>query len=363
MYQDCSSDFQGWDVLDTFPMNIVVLDETGTIIYTNRAWRAFGERNDLTMAPDTVGVNYLDVTDRADDEYARRASTKLRDLLAGNSDLVTLEYPCHSPTERRWFLMRAASFVHGGDQYVTVAHFDITDRVLAEERAERRREEVVVEREQLALLTQILRHDIRNDMTVVLGWGRLLEENVDSEGREVLQKVLTAGAHIVELTELARDYVTALAHEHELEVIPTPLRATLENEATLRRESFPGATFVLPRDVPDVDVLANEMLASVFRNLLNNAVRHNDADEPVVCVAVDVEDEAVLIRIEDNGPGIPDARKESVFGKEEKGLESTGTGIGLYLVQTLVTQYGGRVWVEDAEAGGAAFNVRLLRAT
>ncbi len=362
MRNDYSPDVRGWDVLDTFPMNVGVLDETGTILYTNQAWREFGGRNDIGMSPDMIGVNYLDVTEDTDDEYVQEARVKLHDVLEGNCELATLEYPCHSPTKQRWFLMRATAFIRERNRYVTVAHFDITDRVLAEKRAEQRREEVVVEREQLALLTQILRHDIRNDVTVVLGWGRLLEEHVDSDGREILQKVLTTGKHIVELTEIARDYVKALGDEHQVEVTPLSLNEVLENEVALRRESFPNATFAAPCRLPEIEVLANEMLASVFRNLLNNAVQHNDADEPIVCVTVEVEAETVLVRIADNGPGIPDERKESVFGRDEKGLESTGAGIGLYLVRMLVTQYGGSVWVENADAGGAEFNVRLLRA-
>jgi signal transduction histidine kinase len=67
----------------------------------------------------------------------------------------------------------------------------------------------------------------------------------------------------------------------------------------------------------------------------------------------------VTVRIADNGPGVPDERKESVFGKGEKGLESDGTGIGTYLVKTLVSRYSGTVWVEDNEPGGAVFVVTL----
>jgi signal transduction histidine kinase len=70
----------------------------------------------------------------------------------------------------------------------------------------------------------------------------------------------------------------------------------------------------------------------------------------------------VTVRIADNGPGVPDERKESVFGKGEKGLESDGTGIGTYLVKTLVSRYSGTVWVEDNEPRGAVFVVELLRA-
>jgi signal transduction histidine kinase len=112
----------------------------------------------------------------------------------------------------------------------------------------------------------------------------------------------------------------------------------------------------------EIEVVANEMLASVFRNLLNNAVQHNDKDSPVVEITCDVHDEDVEIRIADNGPGIPDELKGSLFEEGKKGIESSGTGIGLYLVQTLVDQYGGDVWVSDNSPTGAVFHLQLPKA-
>jgi len=96
-------------------------------------------------------------------------------------------------------------------------------------------------------------------------------------------------------------------------------------------------------------VRANEMLGSVFRNLLKNAVQHNDKPVPTVAVSSNTVDESIKIRVADNGPGISDAAKEDIFGKGEKGLDSEGTGIGLYLVKSLVESYGGDVWIEDRE--------------
>nr|WP_305882660.1 sensor histidine kinase [Haloplanus ruber] len=105
------------------------------------------------------------------------------------------------------------------------------------------------------------------------------------------------------------------------------------------------------------------MLGSVFRNLLNNAVQHSDRDEPSVTVSASATDDAVTVRVADDGPGIPDDRKERVFGKGEKGIESEGTGLGLYLVYTLVDQYGGEVWIEDNDPCGTVFVLQFERAS
>lgn len=212
---------------------------------------------------------------------------------------------------------------------------------------------------ELEVLNRIMRHDIRNDLSIILGWGEMLEEHVDEPGQEYLQKILTSGNHVLEITENARDYAETLSDETEIERTPIPLQSVLMHELSIQRESFPEVDFVISDEIPEVAVTANEMLGSVFRNLLNNAVHHNDTDEPVVEITCEVADEMVVVRVSDNGPGIPDDQKDSIFGKGEKGLSSRGTGLGLYLVQSLVNQYGGTVWAEDNKPTGTIFVVQL----
>lgn len=68
---------------DALPTELAILDEDGEIVYTNRAWREFGEANDLRTAPDTIGVNYLAVCEGSEGETAARAARGIRAVLAG----------------------------------------------------------------------------------------------------------------------------------------------------------------------------------------------------------------------------------------------------------------------------------------
>jgi signal transduction histidine kinase len=190
----------------------------------------------------------------------------------------------------------------------------------------------------------------------------MLEGHVDDEGSEYLRKISNSGEHVVELTENVRDYVQTVVSEDEIQTEPVRICSVLETEVSLREESFPEAEFTMASTPSGVEVLADSMLNSVFQNLLNNAVQHNNADTPRVDVSCAVTEETVTVRVADNGPGIPDKHKEVIFGKGERGLGSEGTGIGLYLVYTLVTQYGGEVWAEDNEPTGTVFVVELPRA-
>ena len=217
--------------------------------------------------------------------------------------------------------------------------------------------------QELELLNRIVRHDIRNDLSVMLGWLEVLQEHVDDEGQDAFEKILNSGDHVIELTEIARDYAEMVVSEEEPTVESISLCSVLDTELSLREESFPDAEFIVDQLPREVEVAANSMLSSVFRNLLNNAVQHNDKDTPVVEVSCEKQDGNIEVRIADNGPGIPDDQKDVVFGKGEKNLDSPGTGIGLYLVHTLVSQYGGDVWVEDNDPTGAVFVVQLPEAT
>lgn len=122
--------------LDTLPFNVAVLDADGTILFTNRAWREFGDAGPMDEE-DMAGVNCFGATDTEGDEHARAALEGLREVIDGNREVSTLAYPCHSPDERRWFLMRASPLSGSEEGRVVVAHIDITDRKLAELPAQR----------------------------------------------------------------------------------------------------------------------------------------------------------------------------------------------------------------------------------
>ncbi|WP_254279904.1 bacterio-opsin activator domain-containing protein [Haloarcula marina] len=138
--------------LDTLPINIAVLDESGTILFTNRAWREFAgvDRGEMQ------GVNYFETSDVEADEYAGRAVEGIKAVIDGERDLFTLEYPCHSPEEKQWFLMRVAPLPEEEAGSVVVAHIDITQRKLAELAAERRSEQLQAERSNLRHLVDRL---------------------------------------------------------------------------------------------------------------------------------------------------------------------------------------------------------------
>ncbi|SFR67470.1 Signal transduction histidine kinase [Halogeometricum rufum] len=216
--------------------------------------------------------------------------------------------------------------------------------------------------ERLRLLNQIVRHDVRNDMSVVLGNANLLESLVeDEEARRRLATIVRNGEHAVELTETMRGLMrTMLEDAPELE--PVSLRRVVNDEVAAMQADDGDCEVTVSGEIPDVRVVADDTLGTVFRNLLTNGVRHNDSDVPTVTVSATEADDSVVVSVADDGRGIPADRREAIFGRGNKGLESPGTGVGLYLVQALVDGYGGEVWIADNEPRGSVFSVRLRTA-
>jgi signal transduction histidine kinase len=193
----------------------------------------------------------------------------------------------------------------------------------------------------------------------VTAYGATLSDHVeDPSAREDLDGLLASANHAVELTETAGD-IAEVVRASGTDRTRVGLRRCLETELAELREAYPAASVSVDGEIPAVAVWADAMLDSVFRNLLRNAVQHNDGPSTEVVVSATERDDVVAVRVADDGPGVPEDRRETIFGRGETGLASGGTGFGLYLVGRLVETYGGDVRVEDAQLGGAAFVVEL----
>jgi PAS domain S-box-containing protein len=119
--------------LDSLTAHIAVLDEHGTIVAVNSAWRRFARAEDA--GSDHVGSRYVTVFEASSDPQAKAVGRALRELLASDREAFELEYPCHGPVMQRWFVLRATRYTGSGPLRVVLAREDITDRRQAEQRA------------------------------------------------------------------------------------------------------------------------------------------------------------------------------------------------------------------------------------
>lgn len=134
------------DVLNSLTANIAVLDSRGVIIAVNGAWKRFARENDGDGATFYVGTNYLmiceDAARRGGEETAVAALRGIQEVMRGEREDFTLEYPCHSPTEERWFLLRVTRFSRQAAARFVVAHENITVRKRVEEELRRAKQAI-----------------------------------------------------------------------------------------------------------------------------------------------------------------------------------------------------------------------------
>src|SRR5262245_52305618 len=122
-------------VLGSLGANIAVLDRAGNIIAVNEAWKRFAYENNGAALAEAVGMNYLGACLRSlehGDEDARKALNGIQEVLNNTRQDFQIEYACHSPSQKRWFLMSVTPLVgeRGG---AVVTHTEISGRKQVEE--------------------------------------------------------------------------------------------------------------------------------------------------------------------------------------------------------------------------------------
>ncbi|MFW6196661.1 MAG: PAS domain S-box protein, partial [Thermoplasmatota archaeon] len=121
--------------IDSIPANICILDEKGEIIKINQRWKEFAESEELGWNDHGIGHNYLNISKESEgmaSEGSDKVYMGIKSIINGEKELFKHEYPCHSPDEKRWFLLTASSFDIGEETKVIISHTNITERKLAE---------------------------------------------------------------------------------------------------------------------------------------------------------------------------------------------------------------------------------------
>lgn len=121
--------------LEALPSPLTILDNSGTIIYVNQAWKHFADSNQLSIANYGVGLNYLNYCNGAGITHSPDTNPILQginDVISGVNDEFTSQYPCHSLTENLWFQMHVVALDYEGARHVIVIHNNISERIETE---------------------------------------------------------------------------------------------------------------------------------------------------------------------------------------------------------------------------------------
>jgi PAS domain S-box-containing protein len=359
--------------LDALAAHIAILDETGTIVGVNAAWRRFAEANGLDDATFGIGTNYLEVCDRADSPEAAAVASGIRTVMAENESEFYLEYPCHGPRDNRWFGVRVTSFEWYGHRRYIVAHEDITERKRMEaELREKEKISLALEKERemrqfKSRFLSIMSHELRTPLTSIRLSHDMLtqyaEQITDEEKQQYLKNIRL---QVEYLGDLVRDVVTVskgelqdLAFAPELTDLLTFCRGIAE-EFQLAHHKTHRVTF--STKLMRVDAMIDKkLLRQALTNLLSNAIKYSPQGGEVLFALLHEGDDA-LICIVDEGIGIPQADLDKVFTPFQRGGNVDnlpGTGLGLAITKQAVELHGGAISVQSTVGKGTTFVIRL----
>lgn len=209
-------------------------------------------------------------------------------------------------------------------------------------------------------------HDLRSPLTAILGYVELIERAgpVNQQQRDFIRRVHfnvnSITALINDLLDLGR-IEAGLDSRKELVPIPAIIRYAIDGLQELVQEKAQVLEIDLAKELPPVQ--GNPVhLRQVVGNLIGNAVKYTDHGG-VIHVNARSEGDLIIIRVKDNGPGIPPTEQPYVFDKFYRGRavppDTPGTGLGLAIVRSVVENHQGRVWVESEVGSGSTFTVVL----
>ena len=359
-------------VIDSLSAHIAVLDRDGKIILVNNAWENFAEANaalgEITVS--SIGENYLRVCEQGEaDSDTQKIAENLRAILEGEKHHFTIEYPCHSASEERWFLMQvnALQDSKGG---VVVSHYNITDRVKAElnERKARREAEIATHLRDEFMAT--ISHELRTPLNAILGWAKILQsgkataENNLKAIDTIVKNAETQNRLIEDLMDVARIVSGKLTIERETVNTGELVSTAVETIKPKASEKEIAVNLLVDESARDKNISGDpDRLRQILLNLLTNAVKFTP-EGGKIDVSVASENHSLEIKVKDNGAGISKDFLPYVFDRFRQDAanveKSGGLGLGLAIVRQLTELHGGKVSVEsEGENQGATFTVRF----
>lgn len=263
-------------------------------------------------------------------------------------------------TDMRWYQMNILPYIirkENRTNGVIITFVDITPRI----RDLKEQEKLIAEHE---LLLDTIAHDIKNPL---LGLGLTIEMLKKLSGKSMEKFPLLLGnieTSLAGIKKVVDDLVCARWNKHRYQSAEEllDLQNILEDVRISLAPQILGTGAVIKEDIGISELtFVRRKLRSVLYNLLNNAIKYTPADRnPEILIKSYTEGDFVVISVADNGIGISKEDQEEIFEKFRRvKLTVEGSGVGLYLVNTIILSAGGKITVESELGKGTIFKVYL----
>ena len=285
----------------------------------------------------------------SDQETFNEAAGYIEEVTRGKS-LEMRDHPVATQSGRTVYVdMRMVPIYEPSVDRATRTAEDIVGlQVMVRDATERRQREGLI-----SVINRVLRHNVRNKMTVINGRAELLAAELDGDAKSSADAIVQASNQLLNLTESAQQIEANRELSPTLETVD--LAPVITESVGQLKAQYPDVT--VTAEIPET-ALARTLprIETALWELLENAAVHT-GPEPTVDITVTATDDQIHISITDDGPGFPeDERQVLAEGKEEPLVH--GQSLGLYLTYWIITNLDGEIEVPKSQSG-TTVSVRL----
>ncbi|RAM64584.1 PAS domain-containing sensor histidine kinase [Herbaspirillum rubrisubalbicans] len=335
--------------LDSIDSQIALIDRAGVIHYVNKAWCDFGKNNGMPAEYRWIGTSYLAAC-RAADESGEcdggHVCIGIKSVIDSEVPFFQYEYPCHSPNEQRWFMMRIAP-VLDAESFFVISHSVITERVIANHRLKAQQLELKRSNDELLAFAYVASHDLKSPLRGIGQLATWIKEDLAERNTTSIEEHLHMMQQRIARMDKLLDDLLLYSRVGRSELLLADMDA-YDLVRQIYDSYLPVSTFTLHLEGQNFPIrTCQPTLEQVLRNLMSNAVKHHDRPQGTITVAVRrLADDLAEFTVADDGPGIDPTFHQRVFQMFQTLRprdEVEGSGIGLALVKKLVENAGGKI--------------------
>lgn len=359
--------------LDSLSSNIAVLNESGNIIAVNKRWKEFGNQNGLKEKNYCVGNNYITLCENAigeNSEDAKFVANEIKKLLSGEKSEFHFEYPCHSAEMKRWFVAHFTLFEHDGKPRVIVAHENITERKIAEQKIIEAKEKAEEANRLKSTFLLNMSHELRTPLVGILGFAEILSAELENEEhRKMVETIYESGNRLLETLSLILNLSKVESGRQEIEISEFNINSLCHEVANLFTAQAKKKNLSIKLDLRFKELFIKSdmrLVRDVINNLVSNAIKFTNEGTITLSAFISTfkNRNYIAIEVSDTGIGIPEDKIDLIFEEFRQVSEGMnrsfeGTGLGLALTKKIILLLGGQITVQSKPGIGSKFTVYL----
>ncbi len=352
-----------FEILNSITESMAVINISGEIIFTNKAWHSFSDENmgdDLYTGTNNNYLTTCDLVEGEEVKMAQDAKLGIQKVIDKELKIFELEYPCHSPSEDRWFILRASQ-VLTHPELTLLAHINITNRRIAELKIEQNYKKSLMFNERLHTTLYKIVHDIQNPLSGIIGLVDLSKSETDINTLNEYLALIEEGS--TNLSDFVKETLNHISTSEETQCINVHEKINKYIESV--EHLFKANNIALKLDVQQKDAFHSNAIEfqSILSNLVSNSIKYSDdfKKDKFITIRFTSDSKKAILTVEDNGIGIKkeDIPKLVEFNYQVKKTTSDGVGLGLFMVNKSVDIIGGDIEISSEFGRGSKFVVEI----